>query len=321
MRFLTSSMMAACLFFSATAFAAPENFSQAKRLLREHVYADQNHSANGDFYCGCKWEWTGKSGGAMDQASCGFQANKMLDRASRLEWEHTVPISTVAQQRQCWRDGGRDNCQQTDPVFNRMEADMFNLVPSIGTVNAMRSNTNYGMAVGPTEPLGACMTKVGTAVRVVEPRDEVKGQAARITFYMADRYNLRLSEQQQRTFIAWDRSYPVTPWELERDKRIAYSMGHHNEFVTGQRQWVQGYRPLGEGAGVATQSQVSFGVPHKDQKSSAITGPIYGNKRSGVYHLPQGCPSYDKVSAANRVEFKTEPDAIAGGFRKAGNCS
>ncbi len=68
--------------------AAPDNFSEAKRLLRQHVYQDQNLSQAGDFYCGCKWQWVGKSGGKMDLAGCGFQTTKHVDRAARLEWEH-----------------------------------------------------------------------------------------------------------------------------------------------------------------------------------------------------------------------------------------
>jgi len=329
MKFAVVSFVALLLGATTAAIAAPDNFSEAKRLLRQHVYHDQNQSGAGSFYCGCKWQWVGKSGGRIDQASCGFNTEKMADRAERLEWEHVLAISAAANQRQCWRDGGRQNCQRTDPVFNRMEADMFNLVPSIGAANAWRSNINYGMVTGPSVPLGACTTKIGTTVRAVEPRNEVKGQAARITFYMADRYNIRLSEQQQRVLMAWDRSYPVSAFERERDRRIAYSMGHHNPFVTGERQWVLGYRPLAEGV-VQARSQGSLdpgatraAAPTKGTQSASshVSGPVRANKRSGVYHLPQGCPSYLQVSERNRHEFATEADAVKAGYRKAGNCS
>ena len=304
--------------------AAPDNFPEAKRLLRQHVYQDQNHSQSGDFYCGCKWVWVGKSGGKMDLASCGFQTNKHVDRAARLEWEHVVPISAVGQQRQCWRNGGRQNCQRTDPVFNLMESDMHNLVPSVGSANALRSAIPYGMASGPTEPLGSCSTKVATTFRVVEPRNEVKGQAARVTFYFADRYNIRLSDKQQKVLMAWDRTYQVSAWERERDRRIAYAMGHHNPFVTGERKWVPGYKPQGFGQ-AATSRAVAARQPDAPARQVQVAarqdGPVFGNKRSGVYHLPQGCPSYSQVSTKNRVQFSTEQEALAAGFRKAGNCS
>lgn len=300
--------------------AAPDDFSAAKRLLRQHVYYDQHQAGDGTFYCGCRWTWVGKSGGQIDSESCGFQTSSMPERAKRIEWEHVLPISAAGQHRQCWRSGGRENCQKTDPVFNRMEADMHNLVPAIGSVNGMRSNIGFGMVVGRTAPLGACTTKMGLEVRAVEPRDEVKGQAARITFYMADRYNVRLSDQQQKVLMAWDRMYPVTQWERERDRRIARAMGHSNPFVTGEKQWVPGYRSSGAGI-VATAPAPTRASPQKPLHSQAGAGAIHGNRRSGVYHLPQGCPSYDQVSPGNRVEFATEREAISAGYRKAGNCS
>lgn len=321
---LLSAAAIAIALAAVPAGAAPDNFSEAKRLLRQHVYQDQNLSQAGDFYCGCKWQWVGKSGGRMDLASCGFQTSKHVDRAARLEWEHVLAASSFGQQRQCWRNGGRQNCQRTDPVFNRMEADLFNLVPAVGAANALRSDINYGMASGPIEPLGACTTKVATTFRVVEPRNEVKGEAARITFYMADRYNIRLSEKQQQVLMAWDRAYPVSAWEIERDRRISYAMGHHNPFVTGERKWVPGYRPQGAGQAVTTRAvpaSQSEAPARQVQVAARQDGPVFGNKRSGVYHLPQGCPSYSQVSTKNRVQFSTEQEALAAGFRKAGNCS
>lgn len=48
---------------------------------------------------------------------------------------------------------------------------------------------------------------------------------------------------------------------------------------------------------------------------------IKGNSNSKIYHLPEGCPSYSKVSPSNAVIFKSERDAVAAGYRKAGNCS
>ncbi len=48
-------------------------------------------------------------------------------------------------------------------------------------------------------------------------------------------------------------------------------------------------------------------------------GLIIGNARSKVYHLP-GCPSYDAVGERNRRPFASEAEAVAAGFRRAGNC-
>ncbi len=48
---------------------------------------------------------------------------------------------------------------------------------------------------------------------------------------MRDQYNLTLSRQQTQLFNAWDKMYPVTDWECERDERIAKVQGNHNPYV------------------------------------------------------------------------------------------
>ncbi|MBV4396821.1 thermonuclease family protein [Advenella alkanexedens] len=48
-------------------------------------------------------------------------------------------------------------------------------------------------------------------------------------------------------------------------------------------------------------------------------GDVRGNKNSKVYHL-SNCPGYTAMSPKNVQPFKTEKEARAAGFRKAGNC-
>ena len=120
--------------------------------------------------------------------------------------------------------------------------------------------------------------------------------------------------------MAWDRQYPVSAWEQERDRRIARVMGHSNPFVTGERTWNLGMR--GNGAGTMAQAIRSEPVEHQVSGgySSSVLSPVIGNRNSNVYHLPFGCPSYGKVGMRNRVEFASAADAEAAGFKRAGNC-
>jgi deoxyribonuclease-1 len=317
------TVLAILLSFNFQAFATPPaTFTEAKIVAKQKVYLDQADSVMGELYCGCKWKWVGKSGGRINAASCGLQARKQETRAERTEWEHIVPAWTFGHQRQCWQNGGRKHCVDDDPVFRAMEADLFNLYPSVGEVNGDRSNFNYGMASGVAPQYGQCKTKVDFDQRAAEPRDEVKGLVARTTFYMFDRYQLNMSRQQQQLLMAWDKQYPVTAWETERNKRIAAIMGHANPFVTGERSWTSGYKPTGEGIVSPLPQRVTkaASVPQVISSASTSTGVIIGNKNSHLYHLPVGCPSYDKVSLKNQVSFGSESEAEAAGFRKAGNC-
>lgn len=310
-----------CLIFAFDAIAgAPTTFTEAKIVAKRNVFFDQADGQVGELYCGCNWQWVGKSGGRVDGASCGFVSRKQPVRAKRTEWEHIVPAWQFGHQRQCWQNGGRKNCVSTDPVFRMMEADLFNLYPSIGEVNGDRANFNYGMVSGPPSQYGACTTKIDFDTKTAEPRDEVKGLVARTTFYMFDRYNLNMSRQQQQLLMAWSKQHPVSSWELERNDRISKIIGHTNPFVTGDRVWSIGYTPSGDG--IAARSSASAGKKAPNLKVSADTSdtPVIGNRRSGVYHMPVGCPSYDQVSAKNLVQFESESEALSKGFRKAGNC-
>lgn len=315
------SVVALTLSVITHAFSSPPStFSEAKVIAKQKIYLDQANSSMGELYCGCKWTWVGKSGGRIDAESCGYQTRKQQSRAERTEWEHIVPAWTFGNQRQCWQKGGREHCVDDDPVFRAMEADLFNLYPSVGEVNGDRSNFNYGMASGVAQQYGQCKTRVDFNQRTAEPRNEVKGLVARTTFYMFDRYKLSMSRQQQQLLMAWDKQYPVSSWEKERDRRIAAIMGYSNPFVTGERRWSQGYKAFGDGV-VSTIPVNPPRVAAQPTLASANgVGSIIGNRKSQIYHLSMGCPSFGQISEKNQVSFTSESEAQAAGYRKAGNC-
>jgi deoxyribonuclease-1 len=252
----------------------------------------------------------------MDLAGCGYATRARLDRAERMEWEHIVPASWLGNQLQCWQNGGRKNCQATDPRFARMEADLFNLYPSVGEVNADRSD--YAASVLPaTDPYayGQCRTRVDFKSRIMDPQPSARGLVARTHFYMADRYHLRLSQQQQRVLMVWDRQYPPTAWELERDRRIARLMGTSNPFTTRQKVW--GATPSSP---VSAPVAVSPPPVMRPAPQDAGLPAVLGNRNSGIFHVRGHCPGYEKISPQNRVAFPDEASALRAGFRRAGNC-
>lgn len=245
MKFLSCCASSFLLLFSVFALAAPANFDQAKRLA-QRIHAPEAKS----FYCDCDIRWQGGKG-IPDLAGCGYQVRKNGPRANRIEWEHVMPAHHFGHQRQCWQDGGRKNCVKADSVFRAMEADLYNLVPAIGEVNGDRSNFRFGVLPGTRHQHGACPVKVDFKQQVFEPAPPVRGDIARIYFYMADKYNLNLSRAQQQLFIAWHKQDPVTPQERELNQRIQQHMGHDNPFVSGKREWNLGYKPTGYGLKVS----------------------------------------------------------------------
>ncbi|TPD92868.1 deoxyribonuclease I [Pantoea vagans] len=200
------------------------NFQQAKTFA-----AAINADAPGSFYCGCKIQWQGKKG-TPDLSSCGYQVRKNANRAARIEWEHVMPAWEFGHQRQCWQEGGRKNCSK-DPDYRRIETDLHNLEPAVGEVNGDRGNFAYSQWNGSEKQYGQCEMKIDFKLKQAEPPARARGAIARTYFYMRDQYHLRISRQQTQLFSAWDRLYPVTQWECERDQRIAKVQGNHNPYV------------------------------------------------------------------------------------------
>ena len=211
-----------CLLFALPAFAeAPKTFNAAKKIAWQ-IYAARPTT----FYCQCHY-----SGNRVDLDSCGYHPRKQLRRAQRVEWEHVVPAWVIGHQRQCWQNGGRRHCERHDPLFRRAEADLHNLVPVVGEVNGDRSNFAFGMLSQAPHQYGACPFVVDFRQRTAMPPAQTRGAIARIYLYMSQRYGLRLSRADLRLHQAWNRQYPVSEWELWRNRRIACIQGHANPHV------------------------------------------------------------------------------------------
>lgn len=215
----------ALFFISFSAFAEIQNFREAKKVLPQ-IYL--NHETT--LYCGCKY-----SGKTIDLKSCGYVPQKDSKRATRLEWEHVVPAHAFGQAFSEWREGspkcvsrkkkklfkGR-KCARTNPLFAKMEADLYNLYPEVGELNGLRSN--FSMAALSPSPkdvtFGACRARIQE--RKFEPMDSAKGIVARTYMYMDQAYPGRgiISSKNRKLFEAWNKTFPVTPWECERAKRI-----------------------------------------------------------------------------------------------------
>ncbi|PBC67800.1 deoxyribonuclease-1 [Fibrobacter sp. UWS1] len=207
------------------------NFANAKKQMDRIYYGDLRVTV----YCGCTYK-NNKKPNEIDFESCGFQPRKNENRASRIEWEHVVTAHNIGMSRQCWHKDGkrsaRKNCEETDPEFALMEGDLHNLLPSIGEVNGDRSNFMFSQWTNSPEPMyGRCESIVDFKNRKFQPRKEVRGMLARISFYMEKTYGITISKERRRLFESWDKLYPVSAWECERDFRIYKVQGDHNPFV------------------------------------------------------------------------------------------
>jgi len=228
------------IFCTLPVFAANEeiqSFSKAKRILEKKVY--NNHRKT--LYCGAAFN--------ADKSIVtpkGFSTSKYVKRAKRIEWEHAVPAENYGRSFSEWRDGhkkctsskgkafkGRKCAEKINSEYRYMQADMFNLYPAIGAVNALRSNYNFTMLPTIKSDFGSCAMKIDN--RKAEPPVLARGVIARTYLYMEatyQRYNM--SKSQRQMMNAWDKMYPVNAWECERSKVISRLQNSDNTILNNR---------------------------------------------------------------------------------------
>lgn len=124
-----------------------------------------------------------------------------------------MPAATFGRQLQYWQIGKRKGCIKNDPKYNLIEADLYNLIPVIGEVNGDRQDFPYGWLPDKPTKYGQCQTVIDFKKRKMFPKKEVRAIVARISLFMYDRYNLKLSKQDRQLFDALNKAYQVTQWK------------------------------------------------------------------------------------------------------------
>lgn len=209
----------------------------------------KNHQIT--FYAKCKYNYKDKNN-MINRNSCGYKpkneytkSGKINKRARRIEWEHVIPAENFGRGFKCWSLGdeqcikknnksykGRRCCSKVNQKFKLMQADMHNLVPAIGELNAHRSNFKYMQIPGEKRYYGKNIDfEVDFKRRWVEPADDIKGDIARTYFYFEKTYGMKISKQQKRLLTIWDKNDPVDNWEREKNNLIYKYQGNKNPFI------------------------------------------------------------------------------------------
>jgi len=211
------------------------SFSKAKKLLETQIYFDRRET----LYCAATFD-AKKAVSPPD----GFVSKSYKNRAKRVEWEHVVPAENFGRNFSEWRDGsdqcinskgrqfkGRACASKVSIEYRYMQSDLYNLFPTIGSVNAKRSNYNFVARVDVDSSFGSCKMKIANSK--AEPPEGARGRIARTYLYMDASYSrYKMSKAQLNLMQAWDKLYPVSPWECKRAKRIEKLQGNVNKVMS-----------------------------------------------------------------------------------------
>ncbi len=217
---------------STTSIAAPNkvvSFNTAKNKMYAKVFNNKGET----LYCGCDW-----SARKTDLRSCDLQSyftKKQRKRSLRTEAEHIIPASWMLKVnkkiRQCAidsksvTDSARTYCQKHDLDYKKAHNDLANLYPSVGQINADRSNKPFvDVAKNKVKTYGQCDIEIGS--RGIAPPSNKKGDIARVAFYMAETYGVTYSKRQIELFKQWDKQDPISAQERAHNRRIIKVQGY-----------------------------------------------------------------------------------------------
>lgn len=209
-----------------------KSYASAKRRLYSRIKDEQT------FYCACP---TNLKLRTFDEQSCGYLPRNDNKRAHRLEAEHILPASWIAKfhpGETCWVadketcGSSRQCCLKNDARFKTAHNDLVNLIPTIGELNADRSNYIYSEINGEVRNYGVCDFEVKSSKRYVEPKEDTRGDIARVYFYMSETYALVFPENLKKRLDRWNSEDPISEKEIKRNKSIKKTQGTANHFVS-----------------------------------------------------------------------------------------
>lgn len=191
------------------------NYRNSRKLIMQkvHLKSDSKGYFVKDVYCNIKFR------GSISPSD--------MPSANKINIEHTWPRS-------------RFSSSKGSTKYKQELADLHHLYPTESRSNSVRGNHEFtqfktgGAAVGKN----CISSKVGrspqTGARSFEPPFEHKGDVARALFYMAVRYNERISSHEEFVLRQWHIMDPVDQKEIDRNDRVEQLQGNRNPFVDDQ---------------------------------------------------------------------------------------
>lgn len=229
-------LFSVCSTFAGTGSTHNDSFNKTKQALEQNVYYDHRIT----IYCGVEFD-EHKNVNLPDDFT-----TKYKNRANKIEWEHVVPAENFGRAFIEWREGhedcvdnkgnsfkGRKCAEKVNLEYRYMQADMYNLFPAIGSVNALRQNYDFTILPDAESDFNGCEFKVDG--NKVEPPEHSRGVIARTYLYFDAVYpKYNMSKQTRQLMEAWDRMYPVDEWECIRYSRIRDIQMNENPILSNR---------------------------------------------------------------------------------------
>jgi deoxyribonuclease-1 len=155
-----------------------------------------------------------------------FYCDTSFDKSSPiLIVSHIYPTALITKDLGCRSER---SCLRSNPKYEKIISDLHNMVPVNSFYHFKLKNSVFGNLEASNEANECGIKK---RLNIIEPPDRIKGDIARIHFYMHKQYNLPLNN----SFLflkTWDKKDPPSKEEVEKNKRIKEIQGNENPFIS-----------------------------------------------------------------------------------------
>jgi len=187
--------------------------------LRDEELLNRLHSITGKHYTSIGYTAARKLIFTFIDNDYGKVEDIYTGRIKRIS--HGVPSSSDMNIEHVW--------PQSHGAVGIAKSDMHHLFPCDSKANSRRGNYPFGIVSDEDIKWSRAGSKLGN--HIFEPRDKVKGDVARATFYFAMRYNMHIENGEEAILKAWNKMDPVDEHEKARERRVHEKQGNSNPFV------------------------------------------------------------------------------------------
>jgi deoxyribonuclease-1 len=122
-------------------------------------------------------------------------------------------------------------CNIMNPRYVFMASDLHNYYPALSQIEQARANAQFGVLDDSAQVNFAELgCEMKTSFKMVEPRDDAKGNVARALFYMHVEYDLPIPGNIA-TYKQWHEMDPPDAEERTRNDKIEAVQGTRNRFI------------------------------------------------------------------------------------------
>lgn len=172
-----------------------------------------------------------------------YKSTLYVNRGKMIEWEHIVPahwfITASPYIKEAWEQGndkcvtssgikykGRKCAEKVSFLFNKMEADLYNLVPVIGALNAYRRDKPFGIIDGEERKFGDTLD-IEINKTTIEVMPSKRGDVARVLLYMNKKYGVTFPDHNNTVEMLkkWEIEDPEDEWEKQKKQILIDTYG------------------------------------------------------------------------------------------------